>query len=520
MGPGRSSSSSSALRATPQRRTERRSTWSTDVLYGLGIAVVLFASGTIVWSTKHLNRLNEVSRSALPNSKAEFLGVDAFAKNDKTVLQKEAAVLLDDIPVPDSGDGAIVPYDLSVNFLQRIIKAPGAPPEPVLVEHASKARVAEDFLPVVTPSSVNFRWRHRARVGSSYEDATKIKGYRIIVRRHQHASIESEYNLIVWDYVKEFNGSTADDELPHSVAWASRNPPTIGHILEWMVQVWDNNYQSSTSSWTKFALGPEKEADWKGADWIVHPHDMDTFDTANKLHTKVKQFGDLRSECKNWKRRRPLPLFRMKLSLEELNMMEGEQISSALLVMSGLGSFRASFDGVPLSTSGPVDPPFTDYSKRIMYRGFDVTPFLLEDTVTSNHVIGITVGSGWWDHRPITGMAKPHYLPRGPVTVIAQIIVTFTSGKTRVVGQSSGNRVTNWQVARGHIRESDLFTGEIIDLNVFADMDGWDTTNGWQGDAIGINGNDPYRNINAWVRPVSYRTEVTHAQRKQEMAIK
>ena len=160
----RQSSSSSELRATSQRRTdERRPTWSTDALYGLGIAVILFASGTIVWSTKHLNQLNNVSRSALTNSKAQFLGEDASAKNDKTILQKQV-LLLDDIPVPDSGDGAIIPYDLSVNFLQRIMKAPGAPPEPVLVAHASKARVAEDFLPVVPPSNVYFRWRHRARM--------------------------------------------------------------------------------------------------------------------------------------------------------------------------------------------------------------------------------------------------------------------------------------------------------------------------------------------------------------------
>eukprot|EP00984_Skeletonema_dohrnii_P020983 scaffold10365_cov102-Skeletonema_dohrnii-CCMP3373.AAC.6 len=201
MGPRRSSSSSSAHQATTQRRNERRSTLTTDALYGLGIAIILFASGTIVWSTRHLNRINIVSTSSISNSKAEFLGEDQFGKNDKLLeLQKEEPVLsLDDIPLPDSGDGAIIPLDLSVNFLQRIVKAPGAPSEPPMVAHASKARVEEDFLPVVPPSSVNFRWRHRARVGSSYEDASNIQGYRIIVRRHQQDSIERSNNLTVWD---------------------------------------------------------------------------------------------------------------------------------------------------------------------------------------------------------------------------------------------------------------------------------------------------------------------------------
>jgi hypothetical protein len=516
-----SSSSSSALFQTaPQRKNERRSSsWSIDVLYGLGIAVILFATGTIVWSTRHLNKLfSNATIASISNSKAQFLGENHYFANDNkktTEGQKEAVLLLEDIPMPDSGQGAIIPFGLSVNFLQRIVLAPGAPPEPRLVAHASKARVEEDFLPVVAPSSVNFRWRHQARVGSSYEDASKIQAYRIIVRRYQHVLVESNANNpTLWDSGR--GNVAAGEELPDSVAWGSNNPPTVGHILEWMVQVWDNSGKDSSSSWTKFAVGPEKEDDWKG-EWIVHPHDMDTFDATNKLHTKIKRFGDLQSECKNWKKRRPLPLFRMKLSLQELNV-KGEQISSALLVISGLGSFRASFDGVPLSTSGPIDPAFTDYSKRVMYRGFDVTPFLLG--TSNHHVIGVTMGSGWWDHRPVTGMAKPHFLPRGPVTVIAQIMVTYTSGETRIVGQSSQHGMANWQVTRGHIRESDLFTGEMVDLNVFGAMEGWDTTNGWQGEAIGVaDGKDPYQTINAWVKPVSYRTEVTHEERKQQMAV-
>jgi hypothetical protein len=350
------------------------------------------------------------------------------------------------------------------------------------------------------------------------------------VRRYQHTTFEESNNennssaTVVWDSGKvdviDNNSDGEEGVQPHSVKWGANDPPTVGLILEWMVQIFDNNDRYSTSAYTKFAVGPEKEDDWNG-EWIVHPHDMNSFDTTSKLHTKIKKFGDLHTECKNWKKRRPLPLFRLKISSEELNM-EEERISSALLVISGLGSFRVSFDGVPLSTSGPIDPAFTDYSKRVMYRGFDVTPFLHgSEETTTNHVIGVTLGSGWWDHRPITGMAKPQFLPRGPVTVIAQIMVTYASGKTQVVGESGKNGMANWQVTRGHIRESDLFTGEIVDLNVLAAMEGWDTVSGWQSEAVDMisDGTDPYQNINIWVKPVPYRTEVTHDERKQQMAL-
>jgi hypothetical protein len=97
---------------------------------------------------------------------------------------------------------------------------------------------------------------------------------------------------------------------------------------------------------------------------------------------------------------------------------DDDEISSALLVVSGLGSFRASFDGVPLSSSGPLDPPLTDFAQRVSYRGYDVTRFLINNNDNNNkktktknkakmgekeeesrsaadeHVVGISMGSG------------------------------------------------------------------------------------------------------------------------------
>ena len=91
-----------------------------------------------------------------------------------------------------------------------------------------------------------------------------------------------------------------------------------------------------------------------------------------------------------------LPLFCVRLTPGAMstNHKDGGVVS-ALFVVSGMGSFRASVDGVPLSLPGPLDPPLTDFAQRVSYRVFDVTALLTGDGAKGRrHVIGISMGSG------------------------------------------------------------------------------------------------------------------------------
>ncbi|KAL3803734.1 hypothetical protein HJC23_003788 [Cyclotella cryptica] len=398
--------------------------------------------------------------------------------------------------------GSIIPFDLSGSRKASHSSAPRSRFECIRFR---------GLLPVVRQSELIFRWRHHPKPGSLIADATKVTAYRILVRRLNDA------NYLLWDSGKV--AVNLKDEVLTSVRYGASSPPNVGEIVQWRVVLWDMANEPHSSSWSKLAIGPGEESDWKGK-WIVHQEDMKTFSANSSLNV-----------CSRWRKRRPLPLFRAKLSSKTLSTVtsnEEDPLVSGLLVVSGLGSFRASMDGVPLSTSGPIDPPFTDYSKRVMYRGFDVTDFLknqkdsrdeIVGVVDRSHVIGITMGSGWWDHRPILtkSIVKFDLLPRGPTTVMAQLFLSTAKGKMHVVlpTQDGEDGDDMWQVSRGHIRESDLFTGEIVDLGIMIEMDGWDTIQSWT-NAVDSSMLEP----NRWIPPSLYETDQSLQYRWDAISVK
>ena len=378
-------------------------------------AFISSSSGVIDMTRNAMQSSEEVDTPIVFDNNQGIKSSSIAGSNKQSNINADSLII-------DEEEGSIIPIDLTVNFLHLIDKAPGAPPEPILSSSASSHRSPEDFLPVVVPSDVQFRWRHMARTGANADDLS-VTAYKLLVK-----SIGKGGN-IVWD-----SGRVDVERLITEIAWGG-DAPTVGQILQWLVTLWDKRDQKSTSEWSKFAVGPN-EGDWMG-EWIAHPFDMDTFDSDKNALMGLSE-KSRRIECKRWKLRRPLPLFRTKITIDRK-----DEVTSALLVVSGLGSFRASVNGVPLSTSGPIDPPFTAYSKRVMYRGFDITPFAQDPEL----VIGMTMGSGWWDHRPVSGMAKPELLSRGPATIVAQVILTYSTGEKIVLGETGDNK--SWQVTRG-----------------------------------------------------------------------
>ena len=377
----------------------------------------------------------------------------------------------------EAEEGSIIPINLSVNHLQLMIRAPGSPNEDNEYRH-------EEFLPVVIKDDVEFRWRSQGKPSAEASHIQRTTAYRILLRL-AHSDVDDENSNILWDSDRV----ETPDGLPDVVKCASESIE-VGSIYEWRVTVWDGNNQQSTSSWSKFAVGPESEE--FTSKWITHPVDMASWSKGdagafwNDKNLKAQQ-----KACDNWNKRKQLPIFRARLPVVN-------DVQTALLVVSGLGSFRSSVDGIPLSSSGPLDPPLTDYAQRVSYRGFDITSFMTDGL---SHVIGIASGSGWWDHRPIKGSFIRLFLfPHGPNTINANVIITYKNG-TRDVILPTGSTAAGWQVSKGHLRESSLFTGEYIDLGIMSSLSGWDTIAKWSDVAASSSLNNDY-----WKVPTLYES--------------
>lgn len=360
----------------------------------------------------------------------------------------------------------LLPIDLSMNNLQVISRAPGALPQQIHTE--------EDFLPI-TSSDPELRFRLRPTAGASHAAIRDISAYRVECIEAHHASDTDSSPVVLWDSGKV----TVPNGMPTSIPWGGKKL-RVGSIVKWRVYIWDfNGVGMSTSDWHKFAVGPSTN-EWK-ADWITHPTDLHSF----QRETNLWRHGVNFEQCANWQKRRDLPIMRSKFTLSK-------KVSSALLVVSGLGSFQARLNGKPLSTSSVLDPPLTDFTERVSYRGYDVTK-LLQSSSTKTHVVSILLGSAWWDSRPLTCcIVSINLLPRGSLTCIAQLHVEYKDGTRDTIIPTS---TKDWEVAKGYLRESDLFTGEVVDLEMQQNDKQWN-----------------------WIQPEVYTSPISREQWRQDLS--
>ena len=398
-------------------------------------------------------------------------------------------------------NGSIIPIDLSVNHLQRIKKAGGSP-------NKKNNALSEEFLPVVLSDDIDFRWRSKAESNARPENIIQTSAYQIVTRL-AHDNTRST----LWNSGKVLTPNGLPDVV--HISMKQLGPQVgIGAIIEWYVKIWDSNDVTggniATSEVQKFAIGPSQN-DWVGK-WISHPVDLSSWSNTdasafwgNNKELNEDGLGPQDVACRNWEKRSQLPIFRVKLPALDAEE-DMTEVASALLVVSGLGSFRTSLDGIPLSSSGPLDPPLTDFAQRVSYRGYDVTKFLTGNgQARKEHVVGISMGSGWWDHRPIAGsFIRLFYFPHGAVTCIAQLHITYKkTGETKVL-YPTGYGASGWQVAKGHLRESSLFTGEYIDLQSMSKFQNWDSLSGWKDEVV----SNP-TNIHSWAKPKNYVSDTT-----------
>ena len=433
--------------------------------------------------------------------------------------------------------GFLEPYDLSVNQLQVIPFWDGALPTTPRSKksqgEATPVATVEDFLPIVTPmGDIDLRFRLRPKPtakttqkkekkqsehgnisndhknddtvdDAEYFEAIKgISAYQIIAEmaHSPHEAIWNSGKVSMENHLNNNPNEAGASWLPSFVEWDKRNAPLVeGTIVRWRVQIWDALDQGpSFSDWAKFGVGPDSES-WI-AKWITHPTDYATLlrsegedENTSEEQVRYRSLSKMtisEKTCDLWKKRLPLPLARAHFIIDTR---KKDQVVGALLVASGVGMFSVTMNGKRLSSSSVHDPPLTDFAQRVSYRGFDVTQEIVQQPSQHLHTVGITLAPGWWDHRPLNGaIVYMDFMSKGSPSAVAQLHVTYRDGTTEILiptgskgcedaGTTSGTGTatkssssSSWKMGKGALIESNLFTGERLDLERQHKHRGWD----------------------------------------------
>jgi alpha-L-rhamnosidase len=144
--------------------------------------------------------------------------------------------------------------------------------------------------------------------------------------------------------------------------------------------------------------------------------------------------------------RQPAPLLRKGFTVDR-------PVATARLLTTALGLQETRLNGQRVGTD-ILAPGWTDYTKRLQYKEYDVTGQVRQGANT----LGALLGNGWYSGSlGIAGAQKygtqPYYA--------AQLHLTFTDGTTAVV-RTDGS----WKVAAGPIRADDLYDGETYDARL------------------------------------------------------
>jgi alpha-L-rhamnosidase len=186
-------------------------------------------------------------------------------------------------------------------------------------------------------------------------------------------------------------------------------------------------------------IAPSTPADWKGARWI---------DDGKPLPTRDEDFYQPD----------PAPLLRHEFTLSK-------PVVRARLHLAGLGFCLPSLNGKRLSD--PVlDPPWTAFDKRVLFRTHDVTGEL----AAGENCLGITLGNGWYNPLPLRMWGQRNIresLAIGRPRVIGLLVIEHPDGTRTTVTTGPG-----WSTASGPTVRNSVFRGEERDARL--EIPGWD----------------------------------------------
>jgi alpha-L-rhamnosidase len=121
-------------------------------------------------------------------------------------------------------------------------------------------------------------------------------------------------------------------------------------------------------------------------------------------------------------------------------------------------------------------PGWTDYSKRIYYRTYDVTKILRE----GKNALGAVLADGWF--AGYIGYARQRDYYGSKLRLFGQLVIDYADGTTQVIATGP-----DWKASLGPIQQADFLQGETYDARL--EMPGWNEPGfddaKWQTVAVG-----------------------------------
>jgi alpha-L-rhamnosidase len=140
----------------------------------------------------------------------------------------------------------------------------------------------------------------------------------------------------------------------------------------------------------------------------------------------------------------------------------GRSVRSARLYVTALGIYDATINGRPVSDA-VLEPPNTDYRKRVIYSTYDVTRLLRK----GGNAVGVRLGNGTYNVAPTTDRYTKYVGAQGPPRLLAQLEVTLSDGTTQRIATDS-----SWRTELGPTTYSQWYGGEDEDARLA--KAGWD----------------------------------------------
>jgi alpha-L-rhamnosidase len=298
------------------------------------------------------------------------------------------------------------------------VNAAAADPE------ARATRLRCEYL--TSPNAVEDSAPRLSWIIESPERGWRQTAYQVVVASSAARLAEDRGDL--WDSGKVVSRETAQ------IGYAGK-PLNSRTRCWWKVRVWDGADKASAwSAASEWTMGLLKADDWGDSKWIGFDKPREIPREKDKLYLPPARF--LRKEFT-----------------------PAKPVARAMLYASALGIYDAYLNGRKIGDEY-FTPGWTDYTRRVYYRAYDVTGMLK----AGDNALGAILADGWF--AGYFGMRGGRDSYGKNIRFKGILVVDYADGTSETVGTDE-----SWKASAGPILEADFFQGETYDAR--AELTGW-----------------------------------------------